>query len=172
MRKVHAALLSPLVVSIVVSIGERTASMQTPPARGAQTAPTPADAFPEGTGKAVLLRVCSNCHGPDTVVQTLRTRQEWSDVVDQMSRFGAEAGDQEFDQILSYLVKFYSPIRINKATAKELESVLDVSSSVAEAIVTYRQEKGPFQTVDDLKHVPGLEPEKIEARKARLTFVS
>ena len=72
---------------------------------------------------------------------------------------------------LDYLVKFYSPIRINTATAKELESVLDVPSSVAEAIVTYRQAQGPFRTVDDLTRVPGLEPEKIDARKARLTFL-
>jgi competence ComEA-like helix-hairpin-helix protein len=41
---------------------------------------------------------------------------------------------------------------------------------VAEAIVTYRQDKGPFKAIDDLKLVPGLEPEKIDARKARLTF--
>jgi competence protein ComEA len=118
------------------------------------------------------LRVCGNCHGPDTVVQTLRTRQEWSDVVEQMARFGAEASDRDFDHILDYLVEFYSPIRVNKATAKELESALDVSARVAEAIVTYRSEKGPFKTVDDLKQVPGLEPEKIDARKARLTFVT
>ena len=172
MWTVHAALLSPLLVTVVLAIGERSASMQTPPARAAQTAQTSVDAFPDGTGKTALLRVCSNCHGPDTVVQTLRTRQEWSDVVDQMSRFGAEASDQEFNQILDYLVTFYSPIRVNKATAKELENALDVSESVAEAIVTYRQTKGPFKAIDDLKLVPGLEPEKIDARKARLMFVT
>ena len=116
------------------------------------------------------MKVCSNCHGPDTVVQTLRTRQEWSDVVDQMARFGAEASDKEFDQILNYLVKFFSPIRINKATAKELESTLDIPPAVAEAIVAYRQEKGTFKAVDDLKGVPGLEWSKIEARTARLVF--
>jgi competence protein ComEA len=166
----RVALLSQLVVLDVVLMGVVAASTQPPP-QAAQPAQATADAFPEGTGKAALLRVCGNCHGPDTVVQTLRTRQEWSDVVDQMARFGAEASDQDFDQILNYLVKFYSPIRVNKATAKELESALDVSESVAEAIVTYRAEKGPFKTVDDLKQVPGLEPGKIDERKARLTFV-
>jgi competence ComEA-like helix-hairpin-helix protein len=170
MRNVGARLLSPLVVVSVVCAGGLAASTQTPPGQTAPSAQTTAEMFPEGTGKAALLRVCSNCHGADTVVQTLRTRQEWSDVVDQMSRFGAEANDSEFTQILDYLVKFYSPIRVNKATAKELENVLDVSASVAEAIVTYRQDKGPFKAIDDLKLVPGLEPEKIDARKARLTF--
>ena len=65
-------------------LGTLSASIQTQPAAPAAIATS--DGFPEGAGKAVVLKVCSNCHGPDTVVQTLRTRQEWSDVVDQMAR--------------------------------------------------------------------------------------
>ena len=129
-----------------------------------------ADRFPETTGKATLLKVCSNCHTAESVVQSLRTRQEWSDVVDQMSRYGAEASDQEFDQILTYLVKHFSPIRINKATAKDLESTLSVPAEVAEAIVAYRAEKGDFKAVDELKKVPGLDSGKVDAQKARLVF--
>src|SRR5205085_4507562 len=72
-----------------------------------------ADAFPDGAGKAATLRICSACHPPEGVVETLRTRQQWSDVIDQMAQFGAQASDQEFEEILAYLVKFYSPIRIN-----------------------------------------------------------
>ena len=53
------------------------------------------DPFPEAAGKAPLQKVCSNCHTAESVIQTLRTRQEWSDVIDQMSRFGAEASDKE-----------------------------------------------------------------------------
>jgi competence protein ComEA len=114
--------------------------------------------------------VCGNCHGAETVIQTLRTRQEWSDVIDQMARFGAEASDQEFEQILEYLARHFSPIRVNKATAKELEATLDVPAAVAEAIVAYRVEKGEFKTVEDVKKVPGLESATIEARKARIVF--
>jgi competence protein ComEA len=130
------------------------------------------DAFPEGTGKAALLRVCGNCHGVDTIVQTLRTRQEWSDVVDQMARYGAEASDQDFEQILGYLVKFYSPIRVNRATAKELAATLDIPAPDADAIVAFRQKNGAFKTIDDLKEVPGLNWAQIEARKARLVFTT
>jgi competence protein ComEA len=126
--------------------------------------------FPEATGKAALLRVCSNCHTAENVIQTLRTRQEWSDVIDQMARFGAEASDQEFEQILTYLATHFSPIKINKATAKDLEATLDIPANVAEAIVAYRLEKGEFKTVDDLKRVPGLESGKIEPRKGRIVF--
>ena len=128
------------------------------------------DPFPDATGKAPLVKVCSNCHSAESVIQTLRTRQEWSDVIDQMSRFGAEASDKEFDQILTYLATHFSPIRINKAAAKDLESVLDVQAGVAEAIVAYRQANGDYKTLDDLKKVPGLDPGKVEAQKARIVF--
>jgi competence protein ComEA len=144
-------------------------SMAPLPAR-AQPPSTPADAFPEGAGKAATLRVCSACHPPEGVVETLRTRQQWSDVIDQMSQFGAQATDREFDEILSYLVKFFSPIRVNTATAKDLETTLDVPAATAEAIVAYRGEHGPFKAIDDLKAVPGLDWPKVEARKARLVF--
>jgi competence protein ComEA len=161
-----AVLLSAVVfLAATVAASSRSIPQEPPPAtQGA------ADRFPDSTGKAALLKVCSNCHSAESVVQTLRTRQEWSDVVDQMSRYGAEASDQEFDQILSYLVKHFSPIRINKATAKELESTLDVPANAAEAIVAHRAEKGDFKTLEDVKGVPGVEAEKLDRQKARLVF--
>ena len=128
------------------------------------------DPFPETAGKPALLKVCGNCHTAETVIQSLRTRQEWSDVIDQMARFGAEGTDQEFDQILAYLAQHFSPIGINKATATDLASVLDVPAAVAEAIVAYRDKNGEFKSLDDLKKVPGLDGERIDARKTRIVF--
>ena len=128
------------------------------------------DPFPESAGKPALLKVCGNCHTAETVIQSFRTRQEWSDVIDQMARFGAEGSDQEFDQILTYLSRHFSPIKVNKAAATDLEAVLDVPAAVAEAIVAYRSKNGDFKTLDDLKNVPGLEAGRIEAQKARIVF--
>jgi competence protein ComEA len=164
-RSSRTVLMSGAVfLAATLAAGSRPAAQAPPAAAAAQ------DRFPETTGKAALLKVCSNCHTAESVIQTLRTRQEWTDVVDQMSRYGAEASDQEFDQILAYLVKHFSPIRINKATAKDLESTLDIPASVAEAIVAYRAEKGDFKTADEVAKVPGLEAAKVDARKARLVF--
>ena len=167
--------LAVAAVSFAASIASTTAagvaatsSTIQPPGQ----APATADRFPEGPGKSVLLRVCGNCHDAETAVERLKSRPEWSDTVDQMARFGAEASDAEFEQILNYLAKFYSPIRINKATAKELENTLDIPAAAAEAIVAYRTEKGPFATIEDLKPVPGLEWAKVEERKARLVFTT
>jgi competence protein ComEA len=157
-RLVLAALLFPCLVLAIAA--------QQPTA----TTTTAQDPFPEATGKAPLLKVCSNCHSAESVIQTLRTRQEWSDVIDQMSRFGAEASDTEFEQILAYLAIHFSPIRINKAAAKDLETALDVPASVAEAIIAYRQANGDYKTLDDLKKVPSLDAAKLEAQKARIVF--
>ena len=159
-----------VLMSGAVFLAATLAAASRPAAQAPPAAAAAQDRFPETTGKAALLKVCSNCHTAESVIQTLRTRQEWTDVVDQMSRYGAEASDQEFDQILAYLVKHFSPIRINKATAKDLETTLDLPATMAEAIVAYRTEKGDFKTVDDVKNVPGLEAGKIDTQKARLVF--
>jgi competence protein ComEA len=163
----RAALAVMSVIAFFAVTAAATSPLEQDPSPAAATAQ---DRFPEATGKAALLKVCSNCHTAESVVQSLRTRQEWSDVVDQMARFGAEASDQEYDQILKYLVKYFSPIPINKATAKDLQTALEISADVAEAIVAYRAEKGDFKTVDDVKKVPGVEAGTIDALRFRVVF--
>jgi len=166
----HPAMTREALVALLAAIGfaaVTAASTQAPPAPPSQPAQEP---FPEATGKAPLMKVCSNCHSAETVIQTPRTRQEWSEVIDQMARFGAEATDQEFDQILAYLAKHFSPIKVNTASAKDLEVWLDVPADVADAIVAYRRDKGEFKAIDDLKKVPGLDGGKVEALKTRIVF--
>jgi competence protein ComEA len=161
-----AAMRVVLVVFLSCCTSALTIAAQQP----AVTASALQDPFPEATGKAALMKVCSNCHSAESVIQTFRTRQEWSDLIDQMARFGAEASDTEFDQILTYLSLHFSPIKINKAAAKELEGVLDVPAGVADAIVIYRQANGDFKTLDEVKKVPGLDSGKVDAQKARIVF--
>ena len=67
-------------------------------------------------------------------------------------------------------MKYFSPIPINKATAKDRQTALQIPADVAEAIVAYRAEKGDFKTVDDVKKVPGLEAGKIDGRRFRVVF--
>jgi len=50
-----------------------------------------------------------------------------------------------------------SPVDINNADAKTIaESVTGIGLAKAEAIVNYRQQNGPFRTVEDLAKVKGL----------------
>lgn len=63
------------------------------------------DQFPDGPGKVVLLKVCTQCHSADPVLTLHRTREEWKDTVDAMKGYGAAATDEELGVILDYLVK-------------------------------------------------------------------
>jgi len=132
---------------------------------------SPADAkFPEAPGKAVFLKMCSDCHGPESAIAQFKTRDEWSKTLDDMATNGAQGTDDEWNQVLDYLDKYFSLILINKADAKQLAVALDVPADTADAVVKYRTEHGRFGSIDDLKNVPGLDTAKVEARKDRFVF--
>ena len=137
---------------------------------GAQAPPARPSRLPEGPGKAALLKVCADCHGPESAVAQFKTRAEWSKTLDEMAANGAQGTDEEWNQILDYLDKNFSLIFVNKADAKQLANTLDVPEATAEAVVKYRDEHGPFAAVEDLKQVPGLDTAKVEARKDRFVF--
>ena len=101
------------------------------------------------------------------------TKQEWELKVTEMLQEEPDVTREERAAIVEYLAANFKPggkIYVNKAAAKDLETALDLSSKDAEAIVRYRNERGSFKTVDDLKKVPGLDAAKVEAKKDRLEF--
>ena len=126
--------------------------------------------FPDSPGKAAFLKVCSDCHGPESAVAQFKTRDEWNKTLDDMAANGAQATDEEWNQLLEYLDKYFSLILVNKADAKQLASALDIPQEVADAVVKYRTEHGRVASIDDLKNVPGLDASKVEARKDRFVF--
>jgi competence protein ComEA len=129
--------------------------------------------LPAGPGKDTLIRVCSSCHSPDNVIANGQDRSGWENTITKMAGFGAVASDEEFTEILEYLVKNFpanAPINVNKATASQLENGLGFTSAEAEAVVQYRGKNGDFKTIDDLKKVPDLDAKKVDAKKDRLAF--
>jgi competence protein ComEA len=139
-------------------------------AASAQTPPPSGSMFPDGQGKAALIKVCSDCHGAEAAVGQFKTRDEWSKTLDEMAANGAQGTDEEWNQILDYLDKNFSLILVNKADPKQLANALDVPADTAESVVKYREEHGRFSGIDDLKKVPGLDVAKVEARKDRFVF--
>ncbi|MDI5829378.1 helix-hairpin-helix domain-containing protein, partial [Salmonella enterica subsp. enterica serovar Kentucky] len=62
-------------------------------------------------------------------------------------------------------------VSINTASAEDLARVMNgVGLKKAQAIVSYREEYGPFKTVDDLKQVPGMGSALVERNLAVLTL--
>ncbi|WP_206424857.1 helix-hairpin-helix domain-containing protein [Neoactinobaculum massilliense] len=60
-------------------------------------------------------------------------------------------------------------ININSASSVELEELPGVGPATAADIVTYRQEHGPFASVDDLENVPGIGPAKLAKMRDHAT---
>jgi competence protein ComEA len=130
--------------------------------------------LPEGPGKDTFVKVCGTCHSTDNVIGKGYSEDGWAQVVGTMVNNGAQMSDEQVDTIVKYLATNFPPIvpkvNVNTAPADLLEKRLSITSKEAEAIVDYRQHNGDFKSVDDLKHVPGLDPSKIDAKKNLLTF--
>lgn len=47
-------------------------------------------------------------------------------------------------------------VNINTATKDELMSLPGIGESKAEAIIKYREKKGPFQSIEDITNIPGI----------------
>ena len=63
-------------------------------------------------------------------------------------------------------------ININTATTQELEALPGVGEVIAARIVTYREQNGPFRSVDDLIHVEGISDRAIDRIRELVTTVS
>jgi len=128
--------------------------------------------LPEAKGKDLYEKICGACHATDVVFKTRTTKEKWKDTVDEMASRGAEGTDEQLDTITDYLAKCFGPrVNVNKAAAKEIEAQFELTSTEAEAIVKYRQDKGDFKDVAGLKNVPGLDFSKIESVRYRIIFV-
>ena len=61
------------------------------------------------------------------------------------------------------------PVDINSATAEELQQLMGVGPVLAQAIVDYRAEHGPFVSVDELLEVSGIGEAKLEGIRNDIT---
>jgi competence protein ComEA len=59
-------------------------------------------------------------------------------------------------------------VHLNRATAGDLETLPGVGPVLAERIIEYREQHGPFTTVEDLLDVPGIGEAKLAALRDRV----
>jgi competence protein ComEA len=127
--------------------------------------------LPDGKGKDVTQNVCGACHDAGVVANYHNSKDDWQGVIEDMKGRGADGSDEDFQTIVTYLAHYFGPeVNVNKATSMDLQTQLEISAKEAEAIVKYRQDHGAFQTIDNLKKVPGLDMAKIQPLKARIVF--
>ena len=62
-----------------------------------------------------------------------------------------------------------SPLDLNRAAAEELQTLPGVGEELAARIVKYREENGPFASVEEIMEVPGIGEGKFAALESRIT---
>jgi competence protein ComEA len=131
-----------------------------------------AQTLPDGPGKETFESVCSVCHSPVAVIGLHKTKAEWKSKVTEMLQEQTDVPESDRNSIIEYLARSFpaEKLNINKASASEIATGLGLTSKDAAAIVQYRQDKGSYKAVDDLKKVPGIDTAKIDANRQLLEF--
>lgn len=61
------------------------------------------------------------------------------------------------------------PVNINTATVEQLETLPRIGPALAARIVAYREERGPFRSVEDLAAVEGISPQMVDELRSLVT---
>ncbi len=112
------------------------------------------------------------CHSPTAVIGKQGTKQWWQSKVTQMLQEVTDVPDSDVDSIVNYLARNFPIIKtnVNKATAKEIQTGLELTAAESDAIVRFRESHGAFKSLEELKKVPGLDAVKVESKRDRLEF--
>jgi competence protein ComEA len=132
--------------------------------------------LPDGAGKEILVRACVGCHKAEEFLSYRHTREEYQAIVQRMAQRGARASSEELDLIAEYLAKNFlkvedpNQVNVNKASAEQIASRLNLTANEAEAVVRYRERHGDFRVWGDLLLIYGVDGKKIEAAKDKMSF--
>lgn len=63
----------------------------------------------------------------------------------------------------------FGKVNLNTAIREELITLPGIGESLADRIIAYREENGPFQTIEDLINVKGIGESKLESLRELIT---
>lgn len=146
--------------------------------------------LPDGEGKKLVVTLCARCHTLQSTVTKRKTPDQWRATVDDMIGRGAQIFLEEADLITEYLAKNLGPdnsapagaapvsgasadlpsLELNSASEDELVRALKLEPKLAHEIIAYREKHGGFDTLEDVKKVPGVDAKLIEKIAPQVKF--
>jgi competence ComEA-like helix-hairpin-helix protein len=138
-----------------------------------------AQSLPDGPGKDFILSQCTACHQPDQFTKYHHTPDEWQAIVTRMGGRIPGAAKKDLDAVTHYFITNYpkvdkpedaGKVNMNKATAQEIASRLNLTAEEAEAIVHHRETHGEFEEWKDMLIIYGVNGKKIRDRQDQMTF--
>ena len=132
--------------------------------------------FPDAPAKEYVEKICLQCHQPAQLLAQRRTDADWKKTIARMATKGISAPAEQFDAVATYMAKNFgkeedaTKLNINKAKADEIVSVLGLTLDEAKALIAFRDKHGDYREWGDILVVYGVDGQKIEAAKDKMTF--
>jgi len=126
--------------------------------------------LPDGPGKETVLKACATCHEIEAVISSRRTKIGWQLSVDDMVSRGAEGSDEEMAAVVEYLTRNFGKVNVNTASARDLEKALSLSAREAQTIQAYREKNGKIKDFEELRKIPRVSGEQLQAKRSLIAF--
>ena len=110
------------------------------------------DRFPESEDKETVTSTCSACHTLARVAANNRDAAQWTQTIKVAHNTrGLKLEPDEIAVIVRYLSTYFGPkVYVNTASADELSALPHMDKKLAEKLVRYREQHGPFKSVDEV----------------------
>lgn len=103
-----------------------------------------------------------------TVIYVPKTGEEIPDSYQSLNSALSHSNSKEQGVTVKGELSQEGGINLNEADVQMLQSLSGIGPKKAEAIITYREDHGSFQSVDELKNVSGIGNETVEKLKATI----
>jgi competence protein ComEA len=126
--------------------------------------------LPDSEGKALLYRLCSDCHDIPQVTAKRRSVRQWRELTLDMIARGNPVPEAEIEALIDYCALQVGYVNVNKASEVELKKYGGFSAAEASAILAARAAGTLFETMDALKALPGIDAKALDARSEKISF--
>ena len=96
----------------------------------------------------------------ESIVYVAKNGEEVAPVASASASAGTTGGEKQSKD---------GKVNLNTATEAELQTISGIGQKRAQDIIAYREEKGKFQSIDELKNVSGIGQKTLEKLKEHVT---